>query len=66
MRTLSIPEIAKLRPRLVPELAICGSQMNDDGEIFVSGIADAVAYDTEAASKSSSIGRAMSTSIKIG
>jgi ATP-dependent exoDNAse (exonuclease V) beta subunit len=46
-RTLSIPEIAKLRPRLVPELAICGSQMNDDGEIIVSGIADAVAYDTE-------------------
>ena len=47
VRTLSIPEIATLRARLVPEHTICGSQMNDDGEIIVSGIADAVAYDTE-------------------
>ena len=47
MRTLSIPEIAGLRPRLVPEHTIYRSQANDDGEIIVSGIADAVAYDAE-------------------
>jgi ATP-dependent exoDNAse (exonuclease V) beta subunit len=47
VRTLSIPEIAGLRPRLLPEHTIYGSQTNDDGEIIVSGIADAVAYDAE-------------------
>jgi hypothetical protein len=47
VRTLNIPEIAQLRPRLVPELTIYGSQSNDDGEIIVSGIADTVAYDAE-------------------
>jgi len=45
VRTLNIPEIAELRPRLVPEHTIYGSQASDDGEIIVSGIADAVAYD---------------------
>ena len=47
VRTLNIPEIAELRPRLVPEHTIYGSQASDDGEIIVSGIADAVAYDAE-------------------
>ena len=47
VRTLNIPEIAQLRPRLVPEHTIYGSQVNDDSEIIVSGIADAVAYDAE-------------------
>ena len=47
VRTLNIPEIAQLRPRLVPEHTIYGSHSNDDGEIIVSGIADAVAYDAE-------------------
>ena len=47
VRTLNIPEIAQLRPRLVPEHTIYGSQANDDDEIIVSGIADAVAYDAE-------------------
>ena len=47
VRTLNIPEIAELRPRLVPEHTIHGSQASDDGEIIVSGIADAVAYDAE-------------------
>ena len=47
MRTLNIPEIAQLRPRLVPEHTIYGSQSNDDGEIIVFGIADAVAYGAE-------------------
>lgn len=47
VRTLKIPEIAELRSHLVPEHTIYGSQANEDGEIIVSGIADAVAYDTE-------------------
>jgi len=47
VRTLNIPEIAELRPWLVPEHTIYGSQASDDGEIIVSGIADAVAYDAE-------------------
>ena len=42
-KTLHIPEIAALRPRLVPEHTIYGWQMNTKGEVLVSGIADAVA-----------------------
>ncbi len=45
MRTLSIPEIAAIRPRLVPEHAIYGSYTDDGTETVVSGVADAVAYD---------------------
>jgi exodeoxyribonuclease-5 len=47
VRTLSIPEISGLRSRLIPEHTICGSEATDDGEVIVSGIADAVAYDAE-------------------
>ena len=47
VRTLSIPGIARLRPRLIPEYAINGSRMDADREIIVSGIADAIAYDNE-------------------
>ena len=47
VRTLSIPEIAGLRPRLVPEYTINASRMDADREIIVSGIADAIAYDNE-------------------
>ena len=47
VRTLSIPEIAGLRSRLIPEYAINGSRMDADREIIVSGIADAIAYDNE-------------------
>jgi exodeoxyribonuclease-5 len=46
-RTLSIPEIAGLRSRLIPEYTINGSRMDADREIIVSGIADAIAYDNE-------------------
>jgi hypothetical protein len=42
-KTLLIPEIAALRPRLVPEHTIYGWQINTKGEVLVSGIADAVA-----------------------
>jgi hypothetical protein len=44
---LSIPEIAGLRPRLIPEYTINGGRMDADREIIVSGIADAIAYDNE-------------------
>jgi len=47
IRTLSIPEIVRLRPRLVPEHTVYGNQVDGDSEIIVSGIADAVAYDDE-------------------
>lgn len=45
MRTISLPEIAVLRPRLVPEHTIFSSEGNDGTERLVSGIADAVAID---------------------
>jgi ATP-dependent exoDNAse (exonuclease V) beta subunit len=44
-KTLHLPEVAALRPRLVPEHTIYGWQMNTKGEVLVSGIADAVAAD---------------------
>ena len=47
VRTLNIPEIAELRPRLLPEHTIYGTQATDDGELIVSGIANAVAYDAK-------------------
>ena len=45
MRTLNLPEIQKLRPRLLPELPIFGHQDAGDSEILISGVADAVAAD---------------------
>jgi exodeoxyribonuclease-5 len=47
VKTLNLPEIAELRPRLVPELVVLASRPGDDREIIVSGVADAVAYDAE-------------------
>ena len=47
MRTLSIPEIAALRSRLVPEHTVYGRLTNPEGDILVSGIADAVAADSD-------------------
>lgn len=44
LRTLRLPEIAVLRPRLLPELAVWSNQ---DGAL-IAGRADAVAYDGEA------------------
>ncbi len=46
-RTLAIPEIATLRPRLVAEHTIFGREAGEDAEVLVSGVADAVAYDSE-------------------
>jgi exodeoxyribonuclease-5 len=44
-RTLKLPEIAELRPRLVPEHTVLGREDSGAGETLVSGIADAVVYD---------------------
>ena len=43
LRTLALPEIAGIRPRLVPELAVHASFAVEGEEQVVSGIADAVA-----------------------
>jgi len=43
LRTLGLPEIVALRPRLIPELAVHASFAVGDEEQVVSGIADAVA-----------------------
>ena len=43
LRTLALPEIVDLRPRLVPELAVHASFAVEGEEQVVSGIADAVA-----------------------
>ena len=45
MRTLNLPEIARLRSRLVPEYSVFGDRTNAEGEVLVSGIADAIAPD---------------------
>ena len=45
MRTLNLPEIARLRSRLVPEYSVFGHRTTAEGEVLVSGIADAVAPD---------------------
>lgn len=45
MRTLNLPEIVALRPRLVPEHTIFNSSRDGTTEILSSGIADAVAHD---------------------
>jgi ATP-dependent exoDNAse (exonuclease V) beta subunit len=45
VRTLNLPEIAALRPRLVPEHTVFGSEIDGRTETLTSGIADAVARD---------------------
>ncbi|HUS96192.1 MAG TPA: 3'-5' exonuclease, partial [Hyphomicrobiaceae bacterium] len=45
IRTLNLPEIAALRPCLMPELTIFGSTSDGTTETLISGIADAVAPD---------------------
>jgi exodeoxyribonuclease-5 len=42
-RTLSLPEIAELRPRLVPEFGVHAALEDGDGEEVIAGVADAVA-----------------------
>jgi exodeoxyribonuclease-5 len=45
VRTLSLPEIAELRSRLMPEYTVFGSEICGRTETLISGIADAVAPD---------------------
>lgn len=44
-RTLNLPEITALRPRLVPEQTVFGHEGTETVETLVSGIADAIARD---------------------
>jgi exodeoxyribonuclease-5 len=45
LRTLALPEVAALKPRLIPEITVFGGSRNGMVEILVSGIADALAWD---------------------
>ena len=49
VRTLSLPEVAALRPGLVPELPVYGSTETDNQEVATSGIVDAIAFDADGA-----------------
>jgi len=49
MRTLSLPEIAALRPRLKPEFPVYASRKEDMIEEVTAGIADAIAFDSRGA-----------------
>ena len=42
MCTLNLPEIVRLRSRLVPEHRVFGHRTNAEGEVLISGIADAI------------------------
>ena len=47
IRTLDLPEIARLRSQLVPEYNVFGHRTSSEGEVLVSGIADAIAPDDQ-------------------
>ncbi|MCY3776316.1 MAG: UvrD-helicase domain-containing protein [Candidatus Aminicenantes bacterium] len=47
MRTLQLPEVVALRPRLVPEFPVYASAVEGSAVSLTSGIADAVAIDGE-------------------
>ena len=47
VRTLQLPEVAALRPRLVPEFRVYASTIEDCAATLTAGIADAVAIDEE-------------------
>ncbi len=47
VRALSLPEIAHLRQRLVPEFPVYRSAMTDDCEEAAFGIVDAIAFDAD-------------------
>ncbi|MCY4592560.1 MAG: UvrD-helicase domain-containing protein [Alphaproteobacteria bacterium] len=47
VRALSLPEIAHLRQRLVPEFPVYQSAMTEDYEEAASGIVDAIAFDAD-------------------
>jgi ATP-dependent exoDNAse (exonuclease V) beta subunit len=43
LRALAIPEVAALRPRLLPEITVFSVEMSDDATTYVGGIIDALA-----------------------
>ena len=45
LRTLALPEVAALRPGLVPELPVYGSTEGDGHEEATAGIVDAIVFD---------------------
>ena len=45
-RALNIPEVAKLRPRLVPEMTVFSAKSTGQSSIYLSGVADALALDS--------------------
>jgi exodeoxyribonuclease-5 len=45
LRTLALPEVLSVRPRLLPESAVYGYLAADQAETLVSGIADAIEVD---------------------
>ena len=47
LRALALPEVAALRPRLVPELPVYASTATDSHEEASAGIVDAIAFDTD-------------------
>ena len=49
VRALSLPEVAALRPRLMPEFPVYGSTETDTHEEAATGIVDAIAFDANGA-----------------
>jgi exodeoxyribonuclease-5 len=47
LRTLALPEVAALRPRLLPEITVFGGNRSGMEETLVSGVADALASDED-------------------
>ena len=47
VRALSLPEIAALRPRLLPEFPLYASRVTNDAEEVTTGIADAIALGSD-------------------
>ncbi|MGC9954514.1 MAG: UvrD-helicase domain-containing protein [Rhizomicrobium sp.] len=44
-RALSVPQVAELRPRLVPEMTVFSAEQAEQGTVYVGGVADALALD---------------------
>ena len=51
IRALSLPEVAELRPLLMPELPVYGSAETGSLEEATAGIVDAIAFDADGAPK---------------
>ena len=47
VRTLSLPEIAVLKPRLLPEFPVYASSLQDTQEAAAAGVADAIAFNSD-------------------